>query len=49
MVSADELDALAERMRAAGAEVGWDHALPGTRRFYSRDPWGNRIELIGSD
>ena len=26
----------------------WDEAIPGTRRFYTADPWGNRIELVGA-
>jgi catechol 2,3-dioxygenase-like lactoylglutathione lyase family enzyme len=45
-VAADEIDALAERLRDAGEEVVWDEALAGVRRFYSQDPWGNRIELL---
>jgi hypothetical protein len=28
--------------------VQWDDAIPGTRRFYTTDPWGNRIELVGA-
>ena len=43
-----ELDALAERLAAAGCPVTWDEALPGERRFYSEDPWGNRIEFLAS-
>jgi catechol 2,3-dioxygenase-like lactoylglutathione lyase family enzyme len=45
-VRAGELDALALRLAEAGAEVIWDEELPEVRRFYSEDPWGNRIELI---
>jgi catechol 2,3-dioxygenase-like lactoylglutathione lyase family enzyme len=41
-----ELDALAERLSAAGAEVRWDDRLPGARRFYSFDPAGNRVEFL---
>jgi predicted enzyme related to lactoylglutathione lyase len=41
-----ELDALAERLAAAGAEVRWDERLPGARRFYSFDPAGNRVEFL---
>jgi catechol 2,3-dioxygenase-like lactoylglutathione lyase family enzyme len=41
-----ELDALAERLTAAGAEVWWDDRLPGARRFYSFDPAGNRLEFL---
>lgn len=43
------LDALAERLLAADAQVLWDDSLPGERRFYSRDPWGNRIEFLAAD
>ena len=45
-VRAGELDALALRLAEAGAEVIWDEELPGVRRFFSEDPWGNRIELV---
>lgn len=41
----DALDRLAERLRAAGAPVRWDERLAGVRRFYTEDPWGNRLEL----
>jgi hypothetical protein len=47
-VEAAELDALAERLAAARAPVAWDDALPGERRFYSEDPWGNRIEFLAA-
>jgi catechol 2,3-dioxygenase-like lactoylglutathione lyase family enzyme len=46
-VAPADLDRLAERLTAAGVEVRWDDAIPGVRRFYAADPWGNRIELIG--
>ena len=41
-------DALAARLEAAGAKVRWDHLLlDGTRRrFYTSDPFGNRLELV---
>lgn len=38
----DDLDALAARV----GEVHWDDAVPGVRRFYARDPFGNRLEFI---
>ena len=41
-----ELAALAARLEAAGALVTWDDRLPGVRRFYTEDPFGNRIELL---
>ena len=42
------LDPIAERLSAAGSTVQWDDAIPGTRRFYTADPWGNRIELLAA-
>jgi catechol 2,3-dioxygenase-like lactoylglutathione lyase family enzyme len=47
-VHALDLDRLAERLAEAGRPVQWDDAIPGTRRFYTADPWGNRIELVAS-
>jgi hypothetical protein len=26
--------------------VTWDEAIPGVRRFYASDPFGNRLEFI---
>jgi catechol 2,3-dioxygenase-like lactoylglutathione lyase family enzyme len=40
------LDELAERLHAAGSPVKWDERLPGARRFYTEDPFGNRLELV---
>ena len=37
---------LAARLQAAGAPVRWDEALDGVRRFYTDDPFGNRLELL---
>ena len=45
-VRAGALQQLAERLAAAGAPVDWDTSLESIRRFHSRDPWGNRIELL---
>jgi len=28
--------------------VRWDESLDATRRFYTEDPWGNRIELLAA-
>ncbi len=46
-VGAADLDRLAERLANAGSPVRWDDEIPDTRRFYTADPWGNRIELVG--
>ena len=45
-LASEELDALAERLAAAGAEVRWDERHPAARRFYSYDPAGNRLEFL---
>jgi catechol 2,3-dioxygenase-like lactoylglutathione lyase family enzyme len=42
----DSLDELAERLTLAGVAVHYDDAVPG--RFYTEDPWGNRLELLSS-
>ena len=47
-VRPDALEDLAGRLTAAGVEVRWDDALPGARRFYANDPWGNRLEFVAS-
>jgi len=41
-----DLHSIAERLIAAGASVQWDDAIPETLRFYTADPWENRIELL---
>jgi catechol 2,3-dioxygenase-like lactoylglutathione lyase family enzyme len=41
-----DLDALAARLAEAGAPVIPDGDLPGFRRFYTADPFGNRIEML---
>jgi catechol 2,3-dioxygenase-like lactoylglutathione lyase family enzyme len=43
-----DLERLAERLVVAGVDVLWDDALPGARRFYVEDPWGNRLELLAA-
>ena len=42
----DDLDALAATLADAGCEPVWDDAIPGHRRFYVDDPFGNRLELL---
>jgi extradiol dioxygenase family protein len=37
---------LADRLEAAGASVIWDTELAGHDRFYSDDPFGNRLEFL---
>ena len=39
---------LAARLEAAGAPVRWDDRLPDAVRFYTDDPFGNRVELLAA-
>jgi catechol 2,3-dioxygenase-like lactoylglutathione lyase family enzyme len=47
-VDASTLDELARRLSDGGAAVRWDDELPGIRRFFTDDPWGNRLELLAT-
>jgi len=40
-----DIEALFAILEKAGVNCAWDEALGGTRRFYARDPWGNRLEF----
>ncbi len=42
----EDLDALASRLKSAGFDILWDDSLPDRKRFYSQDPFGNRIEFM---
>jgi hypothetical protein len=46
VMDAGALARLAERVTAVGAEMHWDDELPGAVRFYTSDPFGNRLELV---
>lgn len=43
---ADDIDAVADALRAAGHAAAWDEALAPRRRLYVGDPFGNRVEVI---
>lgn len=40
------IEAWRRRVASAGAPVREDAPLPGYRRFYTEDPFGNRVELL---
>ncbi len=40
------LERLATRLVQEGYAVRWDEALPDRHRFYTSDPFGNRIEFL---
>lgn len=44
-----DLEALAERLGEAGRPVEWDARITEVRRFYTDDPFGNRLEFQAKD
>lgn len=46
--SSGGLERLAAHLDANGVGVRWADTdeIPGTRRFFVDDPWGNRVELV---
>ena len=45
-IAVDGLDALRARLEAAGLEVKDGKPIPGRRRFFSTDCFGNRMEWV---
>lgn len=41
-----DFDTLVNRLEEDGMNWRWDTDLPGARRLYVDDPFGNRVELI---
>jgi catechol 2,3-dioxygenase-like lactoylglutathione lyase family enzyme len=41
-----KLDELRKSLEEHGVPLIDDDNLPGTRRFYAQDPWGNRLEFL---
>ncbi|HXW67924.1 MAG TPA: VOC family protein [Thermoplasmata archaeon] len=44
----EDLDALRARLERSGVPSWEDEPYPGRRRFYVRDPFGNRLEFLAS-
>lgn len=42
----EDLYSLANKLKAHGFDVIWDNALSDRTRFYTADPFGNRIEVL---
>ncbi len=45
----DDLDALEKRLRLKGMPVRGDKPVAGYNRFFTEDPFGNRIEIMQRD
>lgn len=43
-----DLDGLVAELAASGVPATWDENIPGIRRCYVSDPFGNRLELVAS-
>jgi catechol 2,3-dioxygenase-like lactoylglutathione lyase family enzyme len=43
---AADLDELRQTLQASGIIISDDNSIPGTRRFFADDPWGNRLEFL---
>jgi catechol 2,3-dioxygenase-like lactoylglutathione lyase family enzyme len=41
----DDFGDIVERLRAAGCHIEQARQIPGRKRFYTRDPAGNRLEI----
>lgn len=41
-----DLDELRESLQSHKVKITNDDSLPGARRFYAEDPWGNRLEFV---
>ena len=41
-----DLGELRETLLAHAVKITEDDSLPGTRRFFAEDPWGNRLEFL---
>jgi catechol 2,3-dioxygenase-like lactoylglutathione lyase family enzyme len=46
-LTSTRIDELAGRLATAGARVDWNDDIGGVRRFYTADPFGNRLEIVG--
>src|SRR5690606_8168960 len=44
--ASDAAGELAKRLSGARHPGTWDDAVPGVRRFFVADPWGNRLEFV---
>ncbi|MET0786596.1 MAG: VOC family protein [Paenisporosarcina sp.] len=41
-----QIDEFASYLENKGIEMEFDHKLPGAKRFYIHDPFGNRLEFL---
>ena len=42
----DDIDNFAQKLLNCGHEIRWDESIESVKRFFTEDPFGNRIEFI---
>ncbi len=45
-IAVEDIDAVAAQLTRSGVAVSWDDLLPGHRRFFTSDPFDNRLEFL---
>jgi catechol 2,3-dioxygenase-like lactoylglutathione lyase family enzyme len=48
-IEVDDYEAVVQRLREVGCHIEQAHPIVGLHRFYTRDPAGNRIEILSYD
>jgi catechol 2,3-dioxygenase-like lactoylglutathione lyase family enzyme len=48
-VTVGDFDVAVERLRDSGYHIEQAHPVPGRQRLYTRDPAGNRVEIVSYD
>lgn len=42
----DDVDGFAQKLERAGYKVKWNEEMADVKRFFTEDPFGNRIEIL---
>jgi len=45
-LASDDIETLAKKLQQAGHPITWDTALNDRKRFFTEDPFGNRLEVL---
>lgn len=45
---APDIDATAQALATAGHPITWDDSIPNRKRFFTQDPFGNRLEVLAA-
>ena len=47
--AAADIDGLAQKLQAVNIAVAWNADIADRRRFFTEDPVGNRVEILGAE